>query len=74
MEGLVLIAMEPLKGSALCRVPGCKERASVQINRYFDPDDSCSWDAHSSGPFCQKHFEKVQKAWSDAEVATIHQP
>jgi hypothetical protein len=65
---IVLIAMEPLKGSVLCRVPGCGHKASVQINRYFGLDDARSWDARSSGPVCKTHLSKLQEHWAACDV------
>ena len=65
---IVLIAMEPLKGSVLCRVPGCGHKASVQINHYFGLDDSRSWDARSSGPVCKTHLSKLQEHWAACDV------
>jgi hypothetical protein len=62
---IVLISMEPLNGAALCRVPGCGQRASVLINRYFNAE---AWDSHSSGPLCKQHFLKSRQKWTDCEV------
>jgi hypothetical protein len=68
MKDIVLIAMEPLKGSVLCRVPGCSHKASVQINHYFGVDSPCSWDARLSGPVCKTHLSKLQGQWATCDV------
>lgn len=65
MKNIVLITLEPMKGSVLCRIPGCGNKATVQLNRYFGVE---TWDARSSGPVCEQHLAKFQEEWSDCEI------
>lgn len=71
MKNLVLIAPLRLAGAVLCRIPGCKEPASANVEMYIGANDERSWDARSSGPFCGAHLSRMESSWSECDVRRL---
>jgi hypothetical protein len=68
MKRLILVAPVRLVGIVACRVPSCLHSAAAHIDIYMAASGDQSWDARSSGPFCQSHLERMRSDWADCEV------
>jgi hypothetical protein len=64
MEHLVLIALEPRKGSVACKVQNCRKKARVQIIRYLGLEPR---DVRYAGSVCYQHLAKFEGEWTDRE-------
>jgi hypothetical protein len=68
MKRLILVAPVRLVGVVACRVPSCLHSAAAHVDIYLEASGDQSWDARSSGPFCQSHLERMRPDWQDSQV------
>jgi hypothetical protein len=68
MKRLILVAPVRLVSAVACRIPSCLHSAAAHVDIYLEASGDQSWDARSSGPFCQSHLDRMRSDWEGCQV------